>query len=73
MSDSLSRFTRYCPIVVNTEMQTYMSHFQQFENSTIGEITESFMFGILAQSIEMRQMQMRVNEYEKEGNLPGIV
>ena len=72
MSDSLSRFVRHCPLAFESEMNAYFAHFEQFKNSSIGEISESFMFGILAQSITMRQIQIRIQFYEEVGDTASI-
>lgn len=55
LSDSTSRVVKYCPVAVENQFVSYYKHFEQFDNSTIGEIAESFLFGILVQSLEMRQ------------------
>lgn len=46
-SDSLSRSVLYCPVDISQQLSTYWGHFDQFQNATIAEIAESFIFGIL--------------------------
>ena len=46
-SDSVARLVRHCPIAVEHQFWGYVRHFDQFSNATLGQVAESFMFGLL--------------------------
>ena len=58
---------------MQSQLATYWGHFDQFENATIAEVAESFIFGILVQSIEMRQAVLRIQTYDDNDDIAGIV
>lgn len=65
--------TRFCPGAIEHQVLGYINHFDQFKNASFGQIAESFMFGILIQSLEMRIITQRISIYDEAGDIAGIV
>lgn len=73
ISDSLARLTRFCPGAIEHQVIGYIHHFDQFKGASLGQIAESFMFGILIKSLEMRQTAQRIQMYDGQNDTAGIV
>lgn len=51
---------------------TYSEHFKQFRGAKIGQIAESFLFGMLVNSLQMRRSVVRIQDYELAGDIASI-
>jgi hypothetical protein len=62
----------YCGQVGVETVVAIVNHFEEFSNVTFGQVVDSFMFGMLANAIEFRNIYVQVQAYSSQNNTLGI-
>lgn len=71
ISDSLSRMVEECPQASLNYLDDLDAHFKSFENSTAEQVMESFLFGLLSATPDLRQAAA-LSQQSGLGNLQTI-
>ena len=69
LSNSIAGIFEHCPITLIDLVYKTVFQFEQFEGTALPQIVESFMFGMLANSIKFRDIFVKIQmEYSPTSN-----
>jgi hypothetical protein len=73
LSYSVAGFINNCPVMAVDLAYNLTNQYKQFDNATFAQITESFMFGMMTNSIEFRSVFLSLEEMADNGTTDNVV